>query len=430
MVKKLAVPILIIVVLSSLLLGGCLQQRKSPQAEANAGQNTNEATKQVQLHILSNRVDLIENGSFEQYADAFEAQHPGVKLIFEGLSNYVSDISARLSTQDYGDVLLIPNHMKTEDLEDYFEPLPDSLFENIRFADYKSYNGERYGITTGSSATGIVYNKQAFEKAGIDKVPTTLDEFYEACRKLKQAGITPIYLNYGAQWPLMNWGEELVSVMNGDAGYLNSLVEQDAPWQLDNEWGQSISIVKTLIEQNYVERALISNQWEASKLEFVEGRAGMYFLGNWIINQLIALGADPETIGFFPFPYRNEQPVYSPLNPDWFIAISKYSQHKELALEWIKYFVHESGFVDDSGFLPIDTTKEPTLPQYKEFLSYGSILVERQIPSDALLEIADAAQITFWSGLYIQEWIAAPDLQEAFQQYNERWAEARKLLQH
>lgn len=423
------ISMLMIIVCSAAILSSCIQQRQEQQAPVNEEQQQ-EAAKPIQLHILSNRVDLIENGGFEKYASAFEQMHPGVKLSFEGLTNYVSDISARLATQDYGDVLLIPNHMKNEDLGDYFAPLPDSLFENIRFADYKSYNGKRYGITTGSSATGIIYNKEAFEQAGIESIPTTLDEFYEACRKLKQAGITPIYLNYGAQWPLMNWGEELVSVMNGDPGYLNSLVEQDAPWQVDNEWGHAITIVKTLIEQSYVERALISNQWEASKIEFVEGRAGMLFLGNWIINQLTSLGADPDTIGFFPFPYRNEQPIYSPLNPDWFIAISKYSEHKELALEWIRYFVHDSGFVDDSGFLPIDTTKQPTLPQYKQFLSYGSIPVERQIPSDALLEIADTAQITLWSGLYLQEWIAAPDLQEAFDEYNERWAKARNILQY
>lgn len=421
---------LLLIILLAGVLGGCLKQETLREAPIEQDKEIEEPSKQIRLHILTNRVDLIDNGGFEQYAQQFELKHPNVKLSFEGLTNYVSDISARLSTQEYGDVLLIPNHMKNKDLPQYFEPLPNELFENIRFADYKSYQGQRYGIAAGASSTGIVYNKKAFELAGIKHIPTTLDEFYEACQKLKGAGITPIFLNYGTQWPLMNWGEELVSVMNGDPGYLNSLVDQDEPWHIDNEWGQAISIVKTLIDKGYVESSLISNQWEASKIEFVEGRAGMYFLGNWVITQLISLGADPDTIGFFPFPYRNEKPIYSPINPDWFVAVSKYSEHKELAVEWVEFFIHESGFVDDSGFLPIDTTKQPTLSQYKEFLSYGSIPVERQVPSDELLEIASSAHITLWSGLYIQEWIAAPNLEEIFEEYNLRWKEARQLQQH
>ena len=421
---------MLLILLLLALLNGCLKQETPREAPIELIKEEETTAKPITLHILTNRVDLIDNGGFGLYAQQFEQVHPNVKLSFEGLTNYVSDISARLSTQDYGDVLLIPNHMKNEDLPQYFEPLPETLFENIRFADYKSYKGKRYGIAAGASSTGIVYNKRAFERAGIDKLPTTLDEFYEVCQKLKDAGITPLYLNYGAQWPLMNWGEELVSIMNGDPGYLNSLVDSDAPWQIDNEWGQSISIVKTLIDKGFVERSLISNQWEASKLEFVEGRAGMYLLGNWVITQLISLGADPDMIGFFPFPYRNEKPIYSPMNPDWFVAVSRYSEHKDLAVKWVDYFIHESGFVDDSGFLPIDTTKQPSLEQYKEFLSYGSIPVERQVPSDELLEIASTARITFWSGLYIQEWIASPSLEEIFEEYNARWKEARELQQH
>lgn len=389
-----------------------------------------DADEPIELTVLTNRVDLIENGEYQKYANGFKEKYPNVELHFEGLTNYVSDIMVRLSTQNYGDVLLIPNHLKNEMLSDYFTPLPDQLFENVRFADNKAYDGQRYGISAGASATGIVYNKRAFEQAGIHEIPTTLDEFYAACEKLKNTGITPIYLNYGAQWPLMNWGEELVSFMQGDGNYLNKMVELDEPWQVDNEWGKAITIIKTLIENDYVEKSLITNQWEASKTEMAEGRAGMYFMGNWVINQITALGANSDDIGFFPFPYQNEKPIYSPISPDWFVAVSKHSKYQELAVAWVDYFIHESGFIDDSGFLPVDTTKEPTLPQLQQFQSFGSIQVERVIPNDDLLEVAEIAQITLWSGSYMQEWIAAPNLADVFDQYNSRWSEARKINSH
>jgi hypothetical protein len=44
-----------------------------------------------------------------------------------------------------------------------------------------------------------------------------------------------------------------------------------------------------------------------------------------------------------------------------------------------------------------------------------------------LLEIAASAQISLWSGEYIQEWLAEPELDKVFDEYNRRWKEARHL---
>ena len=66
---------------------------------------------------------------------------------------------------------------------------------------------------------------------GVDKVPTTLDELHGA-EKLKAADIIPLYMNL----------EDL------------------------------------------------TNNWEISKGEVASGKAAMYFLGNWVIPQVIGAG--------------------------------------------------------------------------------------------------------------------------------------------
>ena len=40
---------------------------------------------------------------------------------------------------------------------------------------------------------GLIYNKDCFEKAGIDKLPTNMDDWKRHAR-LKDAGITPLHL--------------------------------------------------------------------------------------------------------------------------------------------------------------------------------------------------------------------------------------------
>ncbi|WP_139995800.1 ABC transporter substrate-binding protein [Paenibacillus paridis] len=419
--------LVLVVLLCSISIAGC---QKGSGGNTDKTEPTGKISQEgpaVTLNVLTNRVDLIENGVFQTYADQFAELHPGVTVTFEGLQNYASDIMVRLSTRNLGDVLLLPNNIKNEDLPDYFEPLEDSLFEQIRFSDFKAFGGQRFGIATGASTTGIVYNKVAFKKAGIEQIPTTMEQFLAACEQLKQAGIVPVYLNYGAQWPLMTWGEDLVSYMTGDADYLNNMASQDEPWAIDNAWGQAITIVKTLIDRGYVEKQLLTNQWETSKKELADGRAAMYLMGNWVINQVIAAGAKSEDIGFFPFPYDNSEKRFAPLSPDWFVGVSKFSSNKELAKAWVEFFVKESGYVDDSGFLPVVEDQQPSLPQFQQFLSFNSEFLERKVASDLLLDISNTAQIAFWSGDYIQEWIASPDLKAEFDKYNQLWREARKI---
>jgi hypothetical protein len=93
----------------------------------------------------------------------------------------------------------------------------------------------------------------------------------------------------------------------------------------------------------------------------------------------------------------------------------------------VKFFVHDSGYVDDSGFLPVEGSRQSSLPQLEQFLSFQPIFLEKSVPSDKLLEIAASAQISLWSGEYIQEWLAEPELDKVFDEYNRRWKEARHL---
>ncbi|MWV46469.1 extracellular solute-binding protein [Paenibacillus sp. HJL G12] len=417
-----------ILLLSLPAAGGC-REKALPDPIAEQAKNGPQADVLMSgtIHVMTNRVDLIENGTLEKYAKRFELKYPGAKVEFEGITDYTNDVMARLSTRDIGDVLLLPVSIANKDLPSYFEPLEASMFEHVRFPDFKAYNGVRYGIATGSSTIGIVYNKKAFAKAGINGVPQTLDAFYEACAKLKAAGTIPLYMNYGAKWPLQQWGENMVNYMTGSADALNNMVNEDEPFQLDNPWGQAVGIAKTLINRGYVEDHLFSNSWEISKSKIASGEAAMYFLGNWAIQQVIDAGADPKDIGLFPFPYDNNTQHYSPLTPDWFIGVSKFSTHKELARAWIEFYVKESGYVNDSGFLPVDNTQKTTLPQFQEFLSYKPELVENKQQTDEFIELANKAGISFWSGGYIQELIASPDLGKAFEELNRRWKQARRI---
>lgn len=416
-----------LLILLMLLAAGCTSlgsKGKASTLTSSAGDDEPSRLSGT-IVMLTNRIDLIENGTFKSYADAFRKRYPEAQVEFEGLSSYATDILVRLSTKDIGDVLLLPVNLPAKELELFFEPLSEELAAEERFTTFAAYDGKRYGLSTGTTTSGIVYNKRAFEQAGIERVPQTLEEFYAACAKLKQKGIIPLYMNYGAVWPLREWGNNLVNYMTGNPDYLNEMVHEDSPWKLDNEWGQALGIARTLMAKGYIEEQLFSNNWEVSKTKLAKGEAGMYLQGNWTIRQIMDAGASPEDIGFFPFPYDNEPAHYAALNPDWFMGVSRFSHNKELAMAWLKYFISETPYAKDWGFLPADPADEPALPQYREFLSYHPKLVEGTVQTDAFIDMANRAKLSFWSGDYIQDLLAAPDLQKSFDQLNQKWKEAR-----
>ncbi|MFC5467284.1 ABC transporter substrate-binding protein [Cohnella suwonensis] len=405
----------------------------SPSASASASESAPASESPAaelggKLKILTHRTDLIDDGTMDKYAAAFKEKYPNAELEFEGITNYASDIKVRLTTGEAGDVNMIDSSLPNTELPNYYEPLPDAMFDNVYFADYRLFEGKRYGLSTGVNTQGIVYNKQAFAKAGVDKVPTTLDELYAAAEKLKAAGIIPLYMNYGAQWPIGNWAEGSVKYVAGDMKWTDQFVTSDTPWQIDNAWGTLMTIARTFVQKGYVEKDLATNNWEMSKGEVASGKAAMYFLGNWVIPQVIGAGAKSEDIGFFPLPYDNSGKYNAPLGSDYMIGVSKNSKNKELATAWVEFFVKESGYVDSQGFMPVDKSQQPKVPQLSEFQSFNPTFLEDVAGDPKFNEIANKAEIDLWVGKTTQDLIVAKDLQKAYDGLNERWKKARAAL--
>ncbi|MFC6550584.1 ABC transporter substrate-binding protein [Cohnella cellulosilytica] len=380
------------------------------------------------LKVLTHRTDLLNDGTLDRYTEKFKEKYPKAEIEYEAMTNYAQDIKVRLTTGEAGDVNMLDASLPNSELANYYEPLPDELTEDMYFADLKAHEGSRYGLATGVNTQGIIYNKKAFAQAGIDQVPTTLDALYEAAQKLEDAGIIPLYMNYGAQWPLGNWSEGSVKFVAGDMLYFDQFVTKDELFTVDGPWGQLMNIARKFVQEGWVEKDLATNNWEMSKGEIASGKAAMYFLGNWAIPQVIGAGAASEDIGFFPIPYDNNGQLNAPLGPDYFIGVSKNSKNKELAFKYIEFFVKESGYIGANGFMPVDKNAVPEVPQLAEFKSFNPNFLEEVAGDPRFNELGNKAEIDFYGGKYIQELIVAKDLQAAYDALNKKWAAARKTL--
>ncbi|CAH1208162.1 hypothetical protein PAECIP111892_03061 [Paenibacillus auburnensis] len=396
----------------------------APASEAPAAGNTS-ADKDISgtITFLTNRTDMIGK-EYDDYAKRFKEKYPNAEIKFEAITDLDKTTKIRMSSGDFPDVVLIPT-IPNSDLPNYFAPLDDlGLTDNIYFKDFKSYEGKLYGISVGATTTGIVYNKKAFADAGITELPKTLDEFYAACEKLKVKGIVPLASNFKDQWPLYPWASEIPTSIAGNPNLNNERINSDEPFQMDNAYGQGMSIIRTMYEKGYLEADVNSTNWEQSKKDVASGKFAMFMLGNWVIPQVVSSGTTSDNVGFFPLPYDNTGTVNVTLAPDWAYGVNKDSKHLETAKAFVKWMLEDSGFDEFAGFIPVIKDKEAAVPQLQEFKSFNPVTLEA-VPDDAqVTDVVNKAQIT--KEALVQEFVLAKDPQTILDKYNKAWAKAKK----
>ncbi|MFC7108859.1 hypothetical protein ACFQQB_55770 [Nonomuraea rubra] len=75
-----------------------------------------------EITVLTNRTDLVNDGTMKKYADDFAKVYPGVQVKFEAITDYEGEVKIRMNTENYGDVLLIPNVIAKGDYPKFFAP--------------------------------------------------------------------------------------------------------------------------------------------------------------------------------------------------------------------------------------------------------------------------------------------------------------------
>ncbi len=419
---KKVITVLASVLVTSVILSACGSGSTSNTA-GNGASATGDGAISGTVTFLTNRTDMIGT-QFDDYAKRFHEKYPNAQVEFEAITDLDKTTKIRMSSGDYPDVVLIPT-IPNSDLPKYFTPLDDlGLNDNIYFKDYKSYEGKVYGISVGATTTGIVYNKKAFADAGITEIPKTLDEFYAASEKLKAKGIVPLASNFKDQWPLYPWISEVPTSMAGDAKLNNDRMNSDTPYQMNNPYGKSMTIIRTMYEKGYLEKDVNSTNWEQSKKDVASGKFAMVMLGNWVIPQIIASGTTSDNIGFFPLPYDNSGKVNVSLAPDWAYGVNKNSENVATAKAFVKWMIEDSGFDQYAGFIPVLKDKKATIPQLQQFDSFKPVTIEAVADDPKVTDIVNHAQIT--KEALVQEFILAQNPQSVLDKYNAAWAKARK----
>ncbi len=418
-------------VLATSLLSGC--GSSSPEAGNDPNKIAGEIT------VITQRTDIVDT-VFQDYAKEFEKLYPDVKVNFEALSDYEGQIKVRMSTKDYGDVLLIPTSIPIKDIPDFFEPLGsyDEMKEKYTGIEERMVDNQVYGIPVAITYSGIIYNKAVFKQAGITTIPKTPQQFMTALQQVKaKTQAVPLYTNYASGWALTQWEADLTTVA-GDPDYVN--IKQPASNDNFVSGQPHYDLYKVMYDaakNGLIEKDPTTTDWETSKADLANGKIATMVLGSWAIDQVKGLATNKDDIGFMPFP-TDASKVVVPLAADYNLAINVNSENKAAARAWVDWFTNKSNYaVEQAG--SISPAKGAALPailkEYeKDGVEFKTITPAKAGEEGLVDKIDKEGEIGLWQPDFKKRIIEAAigntneSYDDIMKSLNEAWTKARAAV--
>jgi len=335
------------------VIAGCLAASAAWSAAAQAG------TLAVNIAYKG----AVQRTVWQSTVDEFKKANPDVdvKVSFIEEEAYKVQLPGWLSTQA-PDIINWHNGERMafyasrgllEDLSDDWKKNGwDSTYASTKEAS--SWQGKQYSAPTVYYSWGMFYRKDLFKKVGIAAEPKSWDEFLEACKKLKAAGIAPIAVGGRDAWTLAGWFDYLDLRINGNA-FHQQLMAGDVAYT-DPRVKKVYTAWKSLIDNKYFIDNALSYDLDGAQPFLFQGKAAMMLMGTFIAKGFPAKLA-PE-MGYFQFPIIDANVPTAEEGPTESIHIPAKARNKTDARRFIAFVgtpAISAKLADGLGSLPANS---------------------------------------------------------------------------
>jgi len=318
----------------------------------------------------------------EALTAAYTELHPNVtfKVVSQPGDNYFSLLQASAISKTGPDLAVMWTGLFTLKYKDLLVNLKDK----VPAADLAKVGGLEWMSDGFDAANGPYvmplekqfyigfYSKSAFAAAGIASVPTTWDELYASCTKLKDAGYTPMVYGNGGQslgatfysWYDASYAmigaysvDQWADLADGKIAWDSQTnIDQLTKWAALNTKGCTNSDVLT--KTNNLD-------------DFIGGKAAMIIDGTWDTSKFTDAMKD-DVAAFVP-PFSDE-PIKGIVEyPGDGFGITSYSAHQKEAADFLAFLTTDAAakIIDESGLISAVTGKTTTNPVNQQMLDFA-----------------------------------------------------------
>lgn len=377
--KKKSMLLLITVLCLSVMLAACSQSNNG--GKKNEASTGGDAPKSVKLSILA----WNNEKEMKPVIDGFKEKYPHISFDFQfapPVTDYIAKLQTMLLSDTAPDIFIIAAENRNEIIDGgYALDLTDEPFMSVMLDSNKpmvSKAGRTYAFSQTGWAGGLFYNKQLFQKAGINTLPETWDEFVQACLKLKEAGILPLY-DRMHDITIIHSAMFGSNVLTKDPSFDEKLFNGEATFA--EGWTEVLTMWKEgLIDNKILTPDMIGMTSDQVMNEFALGNVAMFPGGPWNISTIEATNPDIE-FEIMAIPGKEPGNKYFNGAPGVGFAVNNKTKNKEEALLFLDYLSTQEGlkqFEEGTGGIITAHGYETKVhlayePAYKDGLMAGRI---------------------------------------------------------
>ncbi len=347
--KKKLISLFLSAAMIATMLTGCGSKEAEP-ADATANKSVEaesaepvkveaESAGEVTLTWAVFETDNYTAEVWQHIIDAYEVDNPGVKIekvLMTGDSR-PQFLKTMLAAGNMPDINIDPVDLaKTEGI---YAEVPEEMLSKYEDAAIATYNGKHTLIPAYKALRNqCYYQKDQFAEAGITEEPETWEEFVEVCRKLQDAGKTPL-MGCGASdiWATsFGWwtGVANADIMKAYPDFNAKVLSGEISWTAP-EIVDSLNAWKSLIDAGYYHKGSMSFSYTQAGEEFLSGSAAMFMDGAWSAPGYDAKGLTADDIGVFVVPAPSGAKSYCTMPQYW--GVSETCENKEEAFKFCEY---------------------------------------------------------------------------------------------
>ncbi len=419
---------------SALFLGlaGCSTAEKE---ETSSDSSSGGGDKTV-VDVFQFKVEFKEQ--FEELAAQYEEANPDIDIKIKtvgGGNDYASSLKSSFAA---GEEPAIFNIGGAVDVQQYHERLVDLSDTKAAGAALEGTldsvtEGEKVlGLPFNQEGYGFVYNKQVFEKAGVDPASIkSMEDLTNAVKtidsKKEELGLDAVFAMAAKEkWTEGNHGSNAFLADDFNNKALDAFAAKEVPFTKADQFKTYIDL-----QNKYSVQPVLSLDYSQQVEElFSTGRVAMIQQGNWVYPTIEQMDPElAENVGIMPIPVDGEMKMPVGVPQYWVVNTKVDENIQKEAKEFLDWM-----YTSDEG-------KEAVLTKFKFIPAYEGYDTEKISDplSKTIYEYAQEGNTKGWTflgyptgwgdilGVQLQKYLAGEaSWEEAIQAAQAEWAKARQ----
>jgi raffinose/stachyose/melibiose transport system substrate-binding protein len=362
-----------------------------------------------ELHLYS--IDTNPEQALNSIIAAFEKDNPEYKIVFHGFERARFDEAVRTAvTGDQPiDIIVLDGQFVIAYIRDGLIDAAEKYVPDVRkryaqgVLDTITHDGKVWAVPWQSSVVSFWMNQDVFKKYNLPQ-PETWADLKTIANKLKGTDVSALVYPAAQVW----WEPMLLFLTlpdfcgNKPLEFTNKTLRGEVKYT-DPAYVKALTRIKSLTTDGILMQGATGIDFDAAIQLFVQGKAAMFYMGEWCIPNLKSALADTSIITSHWVPHDPGMKPQPAGGPGFCATVAKNTKQLKGASAFLKYFARDDmayleafGRGASTGNIAADAraSKEKndplwnsTLPYYKNVVVFYDWLWEPEITKEFQVQI-------------------------------------------